>query len=50
MKYKVVFTFEHEYTVEAADYDEAITKAEECLAGEVFETDYDGCHVTEIKE
>jgi hypothetical protein len=50
MKYKVVFTFEHEYIVEAPDEYVAVTKAEECLAGEVFETDYDGCHVTEIKE
>ena len=50
MKYKVVFTFEYEYTVEADDYNAAVCKAEECLAGEVFETDYNGCHVTEIKE
>jgi len=49
MKYKVVFTYEHEYIVEANNEYEAIDEAEKHLYGEVFETEYDGCKVTECE-
>ena len=48
MKYKVVFTYEHEYIVEADDEHEAVDEAEECLYGEGFEIEYDGCKVTKV--